>query len=174
MKTENENLKNIVDGIGSFIEYWGFRKIHGRIWGLLFLSDKPLSTPEIIEILGVSKALTSGAINELLEHNLIEKVGEVKYGGYSYCTTKSPAEAVREIIKNRELVLLHNIDENVDALQKLSAEDLKDLGVDANAVKNLKLLTRCHIKIVQKLCKKKIVSIQDWINFMKRFSRLSF
>ena len=174
MSINNNNLENIVDGIGSFIEYWGFRKIHGRIWGLLYLSTRPLSTPEVVQKLGVSKALASGAINELLDHNLIERVGQVKFGGITYEVTKSPAQVVREIIQQRELVLLDQIESHLSELDKMSLQEKEQLEINPESLKTLKFLTGIHKKIMHKICKKKIISMDDWIQFMKKISRFSF
>ena len=50
-------LMNAANSVGKFIEHWGFRSIHGRIWTVVFLSPRPVSTLEIIEKLEVSKGL---------------------------------------------------------------------------------------------------------------------
>ena len=83
MNEKNHKKEELISNIGAFIEYWGFRNIHGRVWGTIYLSNKPMSTPEIVERLDVSKALISGAINELLDHGLIERVGQAKIWGYN-------------------------------------------------------------------------------------------
>ena len=38
---------DVCDAIGDFIEYWGFKRIHGRVWALVALSSKPLPQVEI-------------------------------------------------------------------------------------------------------------------------------
>ncbi len=168
-----ENVKKLVDGVGSFIEYWGFRKIHGRVWALIYIADKPLSTPEIVKELGVSKALISGAINELLEHSLINKVGQAKYGGLTYVSCPNPAEVVRDIIRKRELVLFESIQNNLIELDKLNLKESQSLCIKKDSIKKLKILTGYHKKIAQKLCKKNIKSMEDWISFIKKISRFA-
>lgn len=168
---EEERVQQLIDDIGSFIEYWGFRKIQGRIWGLLYLSNRPLSTPEIVEKLGVSKALISGGINELLNYRLVERSGQVKFGGITYITTPSPAKVVREIIENRELVLFEQIQNNLSELNRLNTKSCDELGINSDSLKNLKTLTGCHKTIARKLSKKNIVTMKDWIQFMKKVAR---
>ncbi len=171
MKDKKEKL---IDGIGSFIEYWGFRKIHGRVWGIVYLSDRPLSTPEIVSGLGVSKALISGALNELLEHKLVVKVGQAKYGGITYIACPNPAEVVQNIIRKRELVLFEEIQRHLVELDKLTVKESKLLGLNKESITNLKILTGHHKKIALKLCKKNIKTMEDWISFIKRVSRFTF
>ena len=174
MIDQEENVKQLIDGIGSFIEYWGFRKIHGRVWALIYLSNKPLSTPEIVNGLGVSKALISGALNELLEHRLVVKVGQVKYGGITYIACPNPAEVVQDIIRKRELVLFEDIQSHLVELDKLNAKESKQLGLNKESISRLKVLTGHHKKIALKICKKNIKTMEDWISFIKRVSRFAF
>ncbi len=37
----------VSDSIGRLIEFWGFKRNMGRLWAILYLSDRPLSAPEI-------------------------------------------------------------------------------------------------------------------------------
>ena len=173
MIDEKRKLNDLIDGVGSFIEYWGFRKIHGRIWSRVYVSDRPLSTPEIVSSLGVSKALVSGALNELLEHKLVVKVGQVKFGGITYIACPNPAEVVRDVVRNRELVLLEKIQSDLADLDKLNVQESKDLGINRESIKNLKVLTGYHKKIANKLCKKNIKTFEDWISFIKKVSRFT-
>ena len=39
----NRRVMEVCDSIGDFIEYWGFKAIHGRVWALLALSTDPLA-----------------------------------------------------------------------------------------------------------------------------------
>jgi two-component system phosphate regulon sensor histidine kinase PhoR len=49
-KVRNSNpLHSLSEQIGDFIQYWGFKKIHGMIWTHLYLSSTPLSAHELIQ-----------------------------------------------------------------------------------------------------------------------------
>ncbi len=50
-----------------FFKTFGFKRIHGRVWGLLVLSERPLSSREISEQLGISQGATSTTLSELNE-----------------------------------------------------------------------------------------------------------
>ena len=54
-----------------FFKTFGFKRVHGRIWGLLVLSDRPLSAKEISHELGLSTGATSTTLNELAEWGAI-------------------------------------------------------------------------------------------------------
>lgn len=169
----NQVLDDVINDIGLFIEYWGFRKIHGKIWAIVFLSDEPISTPEIVERLGVSKALVSGAINELLKYKLIEKVGQVKHGGVTFQSADEIAQVVREVIKNREQVLLSKVESNLILLNKLNSDQKKSLNVCPQKITQLKTLTSSHLKIVKKISKLKVKTLKDWVNYIKKIALIS-
>jgi DNA-binding transcriptional regulator GbsR (MarR family) len=52
----------VSDSIGRLIEFWGFKRNMGRLWAILYLSDRPLSAPEIQDRL----QLSSGAVSMTL------------------------------------------------------------------------------------------------------------
>ena len=54
-----------------FFKTIGFKRAHGRIWGLLVLTNRPLSAKEICEALHVSQGATSTALHELTEWGAI-------------------------------------------------------------------------------------------------------
>jgi DNA-binding transcriptional regulator GbsR (MarR family) len=47
------------------MELWGFRRQLGRIWAVLFLSERPLAAPELCERLRISTGLLSMSLSEL-------------------------------------------------------------------------------------------------------------
>jgi DNA-binding transcriptional regulator GbsR (MarR family) len=54
-----------------FFKTFGFKRIHGRIWGLLVLSEAPLSSRDICARLDISQGAVSGTLNELVEWGAI-------------------------------------------------------------------------------------------------------
>jgi DNA-binding transcriptional regulator GbsR (MarR family) len=55
----------VVDAVGALMELWGFRRQLGRIWAVLFLSERPLAAPELCERLQISTGLLSMSLAEL-------------------------------------------------------------------------------------------------------------
>jgi DNA-binding transcriptional regulator GbsR (MarR family) len=67
------DLEKLALKVGSFMEYWGFKKVHGQIWTHLFLSRTPLDATTLGKRLGVSKGLVSLAVKDLLQYQVIQK-----------------------------------------------------------------------------------------------------
>jgi DNA-binding transcriptional regulator GbsR (MarR family) len=64
----------VADAIGSIIELWGFRRQLGRIWAVLFLSERPLAAPELCERLQISTGLLSMSLTELRRWEVVRSV----------------------------------------------------------------------------------------------------
>jgi DNA-binding transcriptional regulator GbsR (MarR family) len=56
------------------MDFWGFKRVHGRVWAILFLEQHPLSTAEIRARLGISVGAASMAITELRRWGAVREV----------------------------------------------------------------------------------------------------
>jgi DNA-binding transcriptional regulator GbsR (MarR family) len=64
----------VAETVGQLMELWGFRRQLGRIWAVLFLSDRPLAAPELCERLDISTGLLSMSLAELREWKVVRGV----------------------------------------------------------------------------------------------------
>ena len=65
---------SVADAVGSLMELWGFRRQLGRIWAVLFLSDRPLAAPDLCERLRISTGLLSMSLAELRHWGVVRSV----------------------------------------------------------------------------------------------------
>ena len=49
-----------------FFKTFGFKRIHGRVWGLRVLSEGPLSSKEISSALGISTGTAKSRLNRAM------------------------------------------------------------------------------------------------------------
>lgn len=74
----NEELERtrtmVIDAIAQNMNLYGITPSAGRLYGLLFFSDKPLTLDEMKEELGMSKTSMSTAVRSLLDLNIVDKV----------------------------------------------------------------------------------------------------
>jgi DNA-binding transcriptional regulator GbsR (MarR family) len=117
-KSEHEldAIRSFAASVGDFIRYWGFRRVHGQIWSVLYLSRVALSGADLTRLLGVSKALVSPALAEL------EKLGLLaRSGGDSKTKTFVAVEDVYAVIagvlRTRETQLIEAAAEAVERLR---------------------------------------------------------
>jgi len=164
-------IGELANSVGSFIEYWGFKAIDGRVWSLIFLSEEPISTPEIVSTLGVSKGLVSIAINELIEYELIIPKNKVKHGAQTYIANENVVNAIQSILKNRELKKIKETEHCLKSLINLSTHELSQLNISNQKLKKLSQLTKLNKKILQVIIAKKSETIDDWISMLNIYKR---
>lgn len=163
-----ELVSQLAESVGFFIEYWGFKSIHGRIWALVYLSDKPISTPEIVNQLSVSKGLVSFAINDLLEFELITQAGKTTNGAVTYLAKEDVAGVVRKVLKEREMSHLYRAEATMKLLGTLKKSELEELNISEERLKHLLALTEASKDLLSKVVSKKIDLIQEWTGFIKK------
>lgn len=88
-----------------FFKTFGFKRVHGRIWGLLVLVDRPLASKEISESLALSQGATSTALNELSEWGAITS----EFDSTRRCRLHAPVHdtlsIVATVLRRREQVV---------------------------------------------------------------------
>lgn len=104
---------DVADAIGEFIEYWGFRAIHGRVWALLALHRHPQTQTEVAAQLGVSKSFVSAAVSELAAYGLVEVDESARAARVRANIDVWPA--VTEILRQRELRLIESARDALEA-----------------------------------------------------------
>ena len=132
-------LNRLSETVGAFIEYWGFKKIHGMIWTHLYLSPRPVSAQELIGRLKISKALVSLSLKDLLHYGLIRQTQEsLNRKNKFYEANPDVFTVIRNILMTREqqmlrkthdeFTLLKNLTDNADTTVPVSQERLESLG----------------------------------------------
>lgn len=137
MKRHKPEALELARQIGLFMEYWGFKQIHGRVWTLMFLSPNPIDANFLQKHLEISKALTSMTLKDLLHYNVIVEIEKGQPGTQKYRINENITEVILDVIRRRELKLLNETMAGYKALEaaqkKSASEDidpnrLKDLG----------------------------------------------
>lgn len=162
-----QKLQHAAKSIGQFIEYWGFRSIHGRIWTVVFLSPRPVSTLEIIQRLQVSKGLVSKAVCELLDFGLIRYSGNTVYARRTYIACEDIGSIVGSVLKEREMVLLQKNINSLSILSSCSDTELDQIGVEPKKLRQLFQLTKQNEGLLKAFLRKKFQTLTEWIKFTK-------
>ncbi len=111
-------LRKLSHAVGEFMRYWGFRKIHGAIWTQVYLSKTPLSGADLTRNLGVSKALVSPAIEELVQHGLIQPHPSENEKTKYYIPVADVQSVILNVLRTREKLMLQEISHHFSDFQK--------------------------------------------------------
>jgi len=132
-----KSLFELESAIGEFMQYWGFKSMHGRIWTHLFTSEQALDSIELMKRLKVSKGLMSLAIRDLLEYEviLIDHVG--RHGATFYKANPEIFKVISNVLKNRETQMLLKARTAAESLHKINRKKLQTCGISDEKIKNV-------------------------------------
>src|SRR3954453_24068339 len=71
---EQELLHEEVDAVGSMMEFWGSKRVMGRVWTLLYLRGDALSAAELCDQLSISAGAASMALAELEHWAVVRRI----------------------------------------------------------------------------------------------------
>jgi DNA-binding transcriptional regulator GbsR (MarR family) len=123
-------LDELANEVGDFICYWGFKKIHGRIWTHIYLSDQPLDAGQLMQRLKVSKALISLSLNDLLKFEVIRESGKSARGTQTYTSNPDVLDVILNVLRRRERKMLTKAETSHRMLASLNEEGLKRARVN--------------------------------------------
>jgi DNA-binding transcriptional regulator GbsR (MarR family) len=131
-------LDSLADGIGRFIEYWGFKAIHGRIWTLLYLSKVPLSSIEISRKLNVSKTLLSFSISELLDYDVIQEAGKGIKRTVYFRANPNITAVILNVLRKRERPLMGEIYSSFEQVHQHSQQIDSEFKLDLERMRKMR------------------------------------
>ena len=97
---------NVCESAGAFIEWWGFKAAHGRIWTLIALHRAPLSQADIAKKAGISKALVSSVVSDLMDYGLVKPV--TTHRNSPYQASLDVWSTIVEVLRSREWMLIES------------------------------------------------------------------
>src|SRR5437868_15388787 len=62
---ERALVHEVADAVGALMEFWGFKRVMGRLWTVLYLTGEPLSAAELCERLAISTGAASMTLADL-------------------------------------------------------------------------------------------------------------
>jgi DNA-binding transcriptional regulator GbsR (MarR family) len=133
-------ILEVAESIGEFIEYWGFKKIHGRIWAMIFLAEDPVDASYLTKELQVSKALVSMSLKDLLHYKVILTTADKK-STTRYISNPNLTEVILDVLMNREAKLLLSIKASCEILNRIESEKLTPHASPQKARKLKKMVT---------------------------------
>lgn len=117
-------LEELANEVGEFICYWGFKKIHGKLWTHIYLAKDPLDAGRLMRRLKVSKALISLSINDLLKFDVIQESAKSARGTQTYVANPDVLDVILNVLRRRERKMLAKADTSHKLLNSLNSDSL--------------------------------------------------
>lgn len=86
----------VADIFGNIAAFWGFTRTQGRIYGLLFISPRPVGQSEIRDRLQISTGSTSMTLTSLLDWGIVHREGR------QYVAETDLWKAITSVMRRRE------------------------------------------------------------------------
>lgn len=162
-------LEDFAAQIGTFMEYWGFKRVHGQIWVHLFLSNSPLDAAELMSRLGISKALVSISLKELQDFGVISEVGKSSKGTRVYKAIDDISKPILDTIRRRERRLLARVLSSYSLLSRLDDEEYRSLDISRNKLDFLGQFINLVDQGLEQLVKRRWQKLSDLFRVTSRF-----
>ena len=120
-------LEDLACEIGNFIRFWGFKRIHGKIWTHIYLSQVALDAGTLMKRLNVSKALMSLSLHDLLEYDVIRVAGKSEKGTQVFVANPDIGNVIINVLKKREKSLLSLIEDSHGQLRSSERVGIENL-----------------------------------------------
>lgn len=122
------------DAIGDIIEHWGFRKVLGRVWTVLFIAGGPLPAATIGERLQMSAGAVSMALTELQRWGVVKRVWRPGERKEFFEAETDFWKMISKVFDERERLLADSVRERLERastiLQALPDEQEVATGID--------------------------------------------
>ncbi len=90
------------DAVGALMELWGMKRQMGRVWTVLYLSERPLTAPEACERLGISAGMLSMTLADLRAWGAVRTLVAAGERRERYVAEPRVWRLVREVLGRRE------------------------------------------------------------------------
>src|SRR3954468_6525988 len=71
---ERELVHETADAVGALMEFWGFKRVMGRVWALLYLRGEALPASDLCDQLSISSGAASMALSELEHWGVVRRI----------------------------------------------------------------------------------------------------
>ncbi|MFD1737841.1 GbsR/MarR family transcriptional regulator [Bacillus salitolerans] len=145
----------VIDAIAQNMNLYGVTPSIGRLYGLLFFSDQPLTLDEMKEELGMSKTSMSTSVRSLLDLNMVDKVWVKGVRKDLYSVEEDWYQSFFDFftIKWRTGITM-----NISAIER-SLTELKELQQDPNTSEEVIEQTKIDMVKLQNS-----LEYYDWLN----------
>jgi len=113
----------VLGAVGNTIEFWGFKRNHGRLWAILYLRDTALNATELQDVLDLSKGAVSMLTRELEQWRVIQRVRSPHDASWSFEARTNLMEMITRVLQQRESDLVTRVLDDLHEAETLASED---------------------------------------------------
>lgn len=123
-----------VAAVGNVIEFWNFKRNHGRVWALLYLRAAPMTAGELQDVLDLSKGAVSMLVRELEQHHVVTRVRSASDDAQQYVANSDLLDMIGKVIAARESGLVASVRRDLETAES----GARDAGAPRDVVERLR------------------------------------
>ena len=108
-------LHEVADAVGALMEFWGFKRVMGRLWTLLYLRDEPMAAAELCDQLAISTGAASMTLAELEHWGVVRRSRKAGDRREYFEAETDIWRMVSRVLRERELV---QVERALDVFEK--------------------------------------------------------
>jgi HTH-type transcriptional regulator, glycine betaine synthesis regulator len=112
----------VIDAVGNTIDFWRFKRNHGRVWALLYLRGRPLAAADVQEELGLSKGGVSMVTRELEGWGVVRRVRTPGDATWRFVAETDLMKMIRRVIEDREAAFVARVREDLEDAEAMARE----------------------------------------------------
>ncbi|MCB9637688.1 MAG: transcriptional regulator [Myxococcales bacterium] len=112
-----------IDAVGNVIDFWGFKRNHGRVWALLYLRGEPLPATEIQDALELSKGAVSMITRELEQWNVIRRERPPKSSCWHFVAETDLMHMISRVVRERESGVILRVKNDLQQAEQAAKHD---------------------------------------------------
>ncbi len=110
----------VVDAVGNTIDFWRFKRNHGRVWAVLYLRGRALSAGEIQAALGLSKGAVSMVTRELEQWGVVHRARTPGDATWRFVAETDLMRMIRRVIEEREAAFVTGVRQDLENADRLA------------------------------------------------------
>lgn len=129
----------VVDAVGTVIEFWGFKRNQGKVWGLLYLRGRAMTALELQDALDLSKGAVSMVTRELEQWGVVRRLRAPREAAWRFQAETDLMRMVGRVIEERELKVVSQVHAELERAERLAK---KTGGVPSDVRERLARMTK--------------------------------
>ncbi len=113
----------VCDAVGDVIEFWGFKRNHGRVWALLYVRGEPMNSKEIQEGLDLSKGAVSMITRDLEDWEVVHRVRHPGSRAWHFTAEIGFMKMITRVLRRREGKLISRVTTDLKDARRLAEEN---------------------------------------------------
>lgn len=164
----------VIDAVGSLIEFWGFKRNQGRLWTLLYLRDESMTSVQLQTLLDLSKGSVSTITRDLEHWGVIHRLRISGKTSWYFRAETDLLKMVSHVIKEREAKVVSRVREDLEAAIETAEASGTVSGPRFERLKQLKILaslTENLLSVVLQASKWSMDGFQGALERVQKFQK---